>query len=81
MKAKPHTDRLELLVWPGLAWIAAWNFAVAPTPGGSVKSADKSKKKRRMRRSATVIPFPADRVTQRTLQPIEAEVIVLPKSA
>jgi hypothetical protein len=78
MKAKRHIDRLELLVWPGLAWIAAWNLAAAPRPVSSEKP---KKKKRRTRRAAAVIPFPTHRVTQRRLQPIEAEVIVLPKSA
>jgi len=74
---KQHTNRLELLVWPGLAWIAAWSFAIAPPSASS----EKSKKKRRSRPAATVIAFPAHRVTQRTLQAIEAKVIALPKSA
>ena len=78
MKAKRHVDRLQLLVWPGLAWIAAWNLAVAPAP---VTSEKPKKKRRTRRRTAAVIPFPTHRVTQRRLQPIEAKVIVLPKSA
>ncbi len=76
MKTKRTTDRLELFVWPGLAWIAAWNFAVAPSA-----SSKKPKKKAPGRRTASIIPFPVERVTQGSLQPGEAKVIVLPKSA